>query len=40
MRVGIVGATGYAGSELLRLSAAHPDLDVVIATGIRTPVSE
>lgn len=33
MRVGIVGATGYAGSELLRLSAAHPDLDVVIATG-------
>jgi N-acetyl-gamma-glutamyl-phosphate reductase len=33
MRVGIVGATGYAGSELLRLCANHPDLDVVVATG-------
>jgi N-acetyl-gamma-glutamyl-phosphate reductase len=33
MRVGIVGATGYAGLEVLRLSASHPDLDVVIATG-------
>ncbi len=33
MRVGVVGATGYAGSELLRLCASHPDLDVVVATG-------
>jgi N-acetyl-gamma-glutamyl-phosphate reductase len=33
MRIGIVGATGYAGSEVLRLAAAHPDLEVVIATG-------
>ncbi len=33
MRVGIVGATGYAGTELLRLAAQHRDLDVVIATG-------
>lgn len=33
MRVGIVGATGYAGSELLRLLAGHGDLEVVVATG-------
>lgn len=33
MRVGVIGASGYAGAELLRLAAAHPDLDVVIATG-------
>ena len=33
MRIGVVGATGYAGAEVLRLSATHPDLDVVIATG-------
>lgn len=28
-----MGATGYAGSELLRLATTHPDLDVVVATG-------
>jgi N-acetyl-gamma-glutamyl-phosphate reductase len=33
MRVGIIGATGYAGLEVLRLCASHDDLDVVIATG-------
>jgi N-acetyl-gamma-glutamyl-phosphate reductase len=33
MRVGVVGATGYAGSEVLRLCASHPELDVVLATG-------
>lgn len=33
MRVGIVGASGYAGSEVLRLSAQHPDLDVRVVTG-------
>ncbi len=32
-RVGIVGASGYTGTELLRLLAAHPDLDLVVATG-------
>ena len=33
MRIGVIGASGYAGSELLRLCASHPDLDVVVATG-------
>jgi N-acetyl-gamma-glutamyl-phosphate reductase len=31
MRVGIAGASGYVGVELLRLCAGHPDLDVVVA---------
>src|ERR1019366_7939651 len=34
MRAGVVGASGYAGSELLRLAAEHPDLEVVVATGV------
>jgi N-acetyl-gamma-glutamyl-phosphate reductase len=28
-----MGATGYAGAELLRLAASHPDMDVVLVTG-------
>lgn len=31
--VGIVGATGYTGSELLRLLAAHPAVEVTAATS-------
>ena len=31
--VAIGGASGYAGGELLRLVAAHPDLDVVAVTA-------
>ena len=41
--VGVIGASGYAGAELLRLAAGHPDLDVVLATGesqAGTPVAE
>ena len=33
LRVGIAGASGYTGAELLRLCAGHPDLEVVVATG-------
>jgi len=33
MRVAVVGASGYAGGELLRLVVAHPDLDVAVATA-------
>jgi len=31
--VGIAGASGYTGAELLRLCAQHPHLEVVVATG-------
>jgi N-acetyl-gamma-glutamyl-phosphate reductase len=31
MKVGIDGASGYVGAELLRLCAGHPELDVVVA---------
>lgn len=31
--VGVVGASGYTGAELLRLAAQHPDFDVVYATA-------
>jgi N-acetyl-gamma-glutamyl-phosphate reductase len=31
--VGIVGASGFTGVEMLRLIAQHPNLDLVIATG-------
>ncbi|MCU1502052.1 MAG: argC [Ilumatobacteraceae bacterium] len=33
LRVGIIGASGYTGAELLRLCAHHPDFEVVYATG-------
>lgn len=32
-RVGIIGASGYMGAELLRLCAHHPDFQVVYASG-------
>ncbi|MDQ3569886.1 MAG: N-acetyl-gamma-glutamyl-phosphate reductase [Actinomycetota bacterium] len=32
-RVGIYGASGYTGAELLRLCAGHPGLEVVLATA-------
>lgn len=33
MKVGVLGASGYAGTELLRLCAAHPHFDVALATA-------
>ena len=33
MRVAVAGASGYAGGELLRLIAGHPDFDLVVATA-------
>jgi len=33
IRVAVAGASGYAGGELLRLIAAHPELDLVAATA-------
>jgi N-acetyl-gamma-glutamyl-phosphate reductase len=35
MRVGVVGASGYVGGELLRYLAAHPRYDVAVATAER-----
>jgi len=39
IRVGIIGASGYAGRELIRLLANHPNAEVVYA-GSRTYVGE
>lgn len=33
IRVGILGASGYTGAELLRLIALHPDLELAYATA-------
>ncbi len=33
VKVGVIGASGFTGAELLRLAAQHPDYDVVLATG-------
>ena len=33
LRVAVAGASGYAGGELVRLLAGHPDLDVVTVSG-------
>jgi N-acetyl-gamma-glutamyl-phosphate reductase len=33
MKAGILGASGYTGSELLRLLAGHPEFEVALATA-------
>jgi N-acetyl-gamma-glutamyl-phosphate reductase len=33
VKVGIIGASGFTGAELLRLAAQHPDFEVTVATG-------
>jgi len=33
IRVGIVGATGYAGAELVRILLGHPDVKITIVTS-------
>ena len=33
VRIGIVGASGFTGAELLRLAAAHPLFDVIAVAG-------
>src|SRR5438046_3113672 len=32
-RVAVAGASGYAGGEVLRLLAGHPDLEIIAVTG-------
>ncbi|MBO0825660.1 MAG: N-acetyl-gamma-glutamyl-phosphate reductase [Actinobacteria bacterium] len=42
-RVAVAGASGYAGGELLRLLAGHPELELVAATGASSagqPIAE
>jgi N-acetyl-gamma-glutamyl-phosphate reductase len=36
VKVGVMGASGYAGAELLRLLAGHPEMDVVAAQAEST----
>jgi N-acetyl-gamma-glutamyl-phosphate reductase len=33
LKIGVFGASGFAGAELLRLAAGHPNLEVAMATG-------
>jgi len=33
MKIAVVGATGYAGLEVLRLLGTHPEAEIVLATG-------
>ncbi|MEW6672934.1 MAG: N-acetyl-gamma-glutamyl-phosphate reductase [Thermodesulfobacteriota bacterium] len=33
IRVGVVGATGYAGAELVRILSAHPEAEITIITS-------
>jgi N-acetyl-gamma-glutamyl-phosphate reductase len=33
VRIGIIGASGFTGAELLRLAAQHPDYEVAVATA-------
>ena len=33
IRVGVIGASGYTGAELMRLIASHPEFELVLATG-------
>ena len=33
MKIGVIGASGYAGGELLRLLAAHPEFEVCTVTA-------
>lgn len=43
IQIGIIGASGFTGAELLRLCAQHPEFEVAFATGdsqAGTPVAE
>ncbi len=43
IRIGVIGGSGFAGSEVLRLATAHPEVDVVWATGdsqAGTPIAD
>ena len=33
MRIGIVGASGYVGGEVLRLLVNHPEIEITMVTS-------
>ena len=33
MKIGVVGASGYAGGELLRLLSNHPEFEAAVITA-------
>ncbi len=33
MKVGVIGASGYVGGELLRLLVVHPDVELSVCTS-------
>ena len=33
IKAGIMGATGYAGAEVLRICASHPEFKVAVITS-------
>lgn len=42
-RVGIIGASGFTGAELMRIIAGHPEFELVFATGesqVGAPIGE
>lgn len=43
LEVGVVGASGFTGAELLRLVSGHPEMEVVVVmadTQAGTPIAE
>ncbi|MBQ1813415.1 MAG: N-acetyl-gamma-glutamyl-phosphate reductase, partial [Ruminococcus sp.] len=34
IKAGIVGATGYAGAELVRLLSAHPEAEIAAVSSV------
>ena len=39
IKAGIMGATGYAGAEVLRICASHPEFEVAVITSDSEPDS-
>ena len=35
MRIGVLGASGYTGAELVRLLLRHPSVEIVLLTAER-----
>ena len=33
IRIGVIGASGYTGADLVRLAARHPDIEIAVLTA-------